>query len=111
MRDDYMHRLDALALYGRHTEAVAAAADLARRWPEDSVTQYGCARVHALAAGAVKSDETLANRYAAGAVALLRTAAKAGFQDGQLLLKDPDLNALHGRKDFMDLLGDPAKKP
>ena len=107
-RDDYLHRLWSLAQYGRHPEATAAADTLATRWPTEGETLYGCACVHALAAGAVKGDAVLADRYAARAVALLRQAAIAGYRDGDHFLKDPDLDALRRREDFIQLLWDLA---
>ncbi len=64
-----------------------------------------------MAAGAVKDDRALTDRYAASAVDLLRKAVKADFLGGELLRVEPDLDALRGRKDFMDLLRDLAKKP
>jgi WD40 repeat protein len=102
-RDDYLQRLSALALHGRHADAVAAADALATRWPKEQNTLYGCACVHALAAGAIKADAALADRYAARAVALLRQAVKAGYKDAQHLKIDPDLDALRRRKDFLQL--------
>ena len=104
MRDDYLQRLQALALHGRHAEAADAADALAARWPKDAETVYQCACVHALAAGAVKGDATLADHYAVRAVALLRQAADAGYNNSQTVQKDHDLDALRDRADFKDLL-------
>lgn len=102
-QDNYLQRLYALALYGSHAAATAAADALAQRWPKDSDTQYNCARVHALAAGAVKGDNALADRYAARAVALLRQAVKAGYKDNENVRKDADLETLRRREDFQTL--------
>jgi hypothetical protein len=110
-RDNYLQRLYALALSDRHAQAIAAADALAARWPKDLDTLYGCACVHALAAGAVKGDAGLAERYADRAVALLRQALTAGFNDGQQLAKDPDLDALRRRDDFVQLLWELAETP
>jgi hypothetical protein len=103
-RGNYLQRLYALAFHGLRGEAVAAADFLASRWPKADTTLYGCACVHALAAGAVKGDSGHAERYAARAVALLRQAEDAGYKDAEALRKDPDLNALRGRDDFKKLL-------
>ncbi len=103
-RGQYLQRLCALAQHGRYAEATASADSLATRWPNDGPTLYGCACVHALAAGAVKGDAVLAAR----AVALLRQAAIAGYRDGEHFLKDPDLDALRRREDFIQLLWDLA---
>lgn len=105
---DYLQRLYALAQHGHNTDVTAAADALAARWPKDNDTLYNCACVHALAAGAVMGDAALADRYAARAVVLLRQAVAAGYKDGQHILKDSDLDALRGRKDFLDLLWDMA---
>jgi serine/threonine protein kinase/WD40 repeat protein len=107
----WLQRLMALALFGRHAEATTAAAAVAAQWPADLDALCGCARVYALAAGAVEGDRQLADSYAASAVGHLGKAVKAGFKDGSLLRNDPDLDALRGRKDFIDLLADLAKKP
>ncbi len=42
------------------------------------------------------------------AVSVLRQAARAGFEDGERLLKDPDFDALRQRKDFLKLQRDLA---
>jgi tetratricopeptide (TPR) repeat protein len=42
--------------------------------------------------------------YAKRAVELLRTAFQKGFKDGARLRQDPDLDALHSRTDFQELL-------
>jgi WD40 repeat protein len=102
---DYFRRLAALALWGRHAEAVAAAEAHAERWPKDSYRLDLCAHVYALATRATK-DSPLAARYATRAVALLRQAAAAGLRADQRkqLREDPDLDALRGRHDFRELL-------
>jgi hypothetical protein len=68
------------------------------------MNRTGCACVHALAAGAVKEDAPLSDRYAVRAIALLRQATDAGYKDLETLRKDPDLNALRGRDDFKKLV-------
>lgn len=63
-------------------------------------------------AGAVNGEVSLAERYDARAVALLRQAVRIGYTNGERLRKDPDLDALRRRNDFRDLLKNPdAKKP
>jgi eukaryotic-like serine/threonine-protein kinase len=111
LRDDYWQRLQALALHGRHAEASNAADALAARWPKDAGAVYQCACVHALAAGAVKADAALADRYAVRAVAMLRQATNAGYNDSQTLLKDQDLEALRDRDDFKNLLKERFQTP
>ncbi len=112
LRDDYLHRLQALALHGRPSEASAAADALAARWPRDHESVYQCARVHALAASAVNDDAALSERYASRAVALLRQAVEAGYHDAERLRKDSDLDSLRRREDFRELLKKlDARKP
>ncbi len=103
-RDNYLERLLALALHGRHAEATAAAEALAARWSKDAGTIFHCARVLALAVGAVKGDAALTDRYAARAVALLQQAVAAGYKYGQHVIKDSDFEALRQRDDFQMLL-------
>ncbi len=102
----YVLRLQSLAAHGSHAQAVAAADAVAARWPKDHNTLYDRACVFALAAGAVQGDVALSDRYAARAVALLRQAVAAGYRNGPHIRRDPDLNALRRRKDFLDLLRD-----
>ncbi|HTV54160.1 MAG TPA: WD40 repeat domain-containing protein, partial [Terriglobia bacterium] len=103
-RDSYLERLLALALHGRYAEATAATEALAARWSKDAGTIFHCARVLALAAGAVKGDAALTDRYAARAVALLQQAVAAGYKYGQHVIKDSDFEALRQREDFQMLL-------
>jgi hypothetical protein len=107
-RDNYLQRLWALAQYSRNADVFTAADALAARWPNDPLTLYGCARVYALAAGAVKDDVGLSDRYATRALSVLRQAAQSGFKDRELLLKDSDVDALRQRKDFLQLRRDLA---
>ncbi len=97
-------RLQAAAQFGQAQDAVATAEALASRASSDKGALCECGRICALAAGAVQGDAALADRYAARAVALLRQAADAGYNDSQTLRKDPDLDALRGRDDFKKLL-------
>ena len=49
-------------------------------------------------------DAPFAERYARRAIALLRQAVAAGYQDAAHMKKDPDLDSLRGRDDFEKLL-------
>jgi hypothetical protein len=104
-----LFRLQAEAQFGRTQEAIATVDALVKRGSLSGYELDEGGRIYALAAGAVKGDAALADRYAARAVALLRHAADAGYMDGQHALKDPDLDALRGRKAFIDLLWDLAE--
>jgi len=43
-------------------------------------------------------------RYATGATALFRRAVDAGYKGGSYVLKDPNLEAIRGRKEFNQAL-------
>jgi serine/threonine protein kinase/WD40 repeat protein len=103
-RNNYLERLYAVAQHGSHSDAVAAADALALRYSKDGDTLYNCACIYGLAAGAVKADAPLADRYALRAIALLRQAADAGFKDSAHLQKDTDLDSLRTREDFKALV-------
>lgn len=108
----WLHRLAVLAMHGRHAESTAGADALAAHWADNRYILYFCACVHTLAAGAVKGDASLADRYAVRAVALLRQSVAAGYSNGRQMRKDSDLDALRGRRYFGELLKKlDAKKP
>jgi hypothetical protein len=94
-----LYRLQAAAQFGRTQEAIATV---------EAMTKGDDPHIYALAAGAVKGDAALPDRYAARAVTLLKQAVTTGYKDGDSLLKDPDLDALRRRKDFAQLLWDLA---
>jgi serine/threonine protein kinase/WD40 repeat protein len=100
-----LYRLQAAAQFGRAREAVATLEALAKLGRLDAAEG---SRIYALAAGSVKDDAALADRYAARAVALLRQAHPAGFKDGERLRSDLDLAALRKRPDFLQFLRDLA---
>jgi hypothetical protein len=99
-----LYRLQAAAQFGQAQDAVATVEALASRASYENGALYECGRIYALAAGAVKGDAALADHYAVRAVALLRQAADAGYNDSQNVQKDPDLDALRSRDDFKNLL-------
>ena len=107
-----LYRLQAAAQFGQAQDAVATVESLMSRIASyDNGAFYECGRIYALAAGAVQGDAALADRYAARAVALLRRAADAGYDDSPTLHKDPDLDALRGRDDFKTLLKEHFQAP
>jgi serine/threonine-protein kinase len=105
-----------LAQMGKHAEATAEARALAAKAPGGEALLYQAACVHAHALAAVRNDaklpqaerEQCADRYAAGAVELLREAQAAGYfktsAEVRHLKKDRDLDALRARDDFGKLL-------
>ena len=88
-RDDYLQRLWALAQFSRNADVFTAADALAARWPDDLLTLYGCAGVHALAAGAAKDDAGLADRCAARASACCARRLKPVSRTASNLPKTP----------------------
>jgi serine/threonine protein kinase len=98
----------ALAGAGHHVQAAKAAEDLAALPDPRGENAYNLACLYALASSAAKSDITLAEGYAARAVAMLQRSRAAGmFKDPaalEQLPRDPDLAALRGREDFQKLL-------
>ncbi len=67
---------------------------------------YTAARMRAVAAGAFAraNQQAEATADADRAMAWLRKAVAAGYQDGDHLAKDRDLDALRGREDFQAFL-------
>jgi hypothetical protein len=89
---------------------VAAADDLARANGATIDTLYNCACACALAAGAVKDDAALGEKYASRAVGLLRQAVAAGYKDVEHIQQETDFDPLRGREDFQQVLKQLAAK-
>ena len=88
--------------YGRNADVFAAALALAARWSDHPQTLFGCARVHALAAGAVKTMPVLPTdtrlcpqRAAAG--------GSIGLQGRRTPPQRPGLRCTAAAKDFLQL--------
>jgi hypothetical protein len=96
---------------GDHANAAAEAEALAVAKDVSRVTLYNAACTHALASVAAKGDVTLADRYAARAVELLRQAFRKGYTNIAHMLKDPELDPLRRRADYAALLWDLADGP
>jgi hypothetical protein len=94
---------DSLARAGEHVRATATADQLIKSGITDPNQLYDTACVFALAAAQAK-EKTLADRYAARSVTLLRQAIDRGFKDLEHMQKDSDLDVLRGRADFQKLL-------
>jgi Tetratricopeptide repeat len=99
---------------GRYAEAVAPARDSAERWEKqtgtDAANLYNAARCRALAAAAIRaSDRSRAGAKNADdeedkAVARLRQAVSAGWDDRAVLAADQSLDGLRDRDDFKELV-------
>jgi hypothetical protein len=99
------HLAMALARAGRHSQAAAEAESLSVGKDATAVATYDAACTLALASStAVNDDATLADRYAARAVVLLRQALLNGWTNVAHMLKDTDLDPLRRRADYADLL-------
>jgi tetratricopeptide (TPR) repeat protein len=111
----YFQRRRALALVraGQTAQAVAAVEELTAAAKLSGADLYDAASVLALAA-ATKAHVSLADRYAAGAVALLRRSRDAGyFQDTERvahLQRDSDLDSLRSRAEFLQFVAELEKK-
>jgi tetratricopeptide (TPR) repeat protein len=107
-----LHHMWTLARSGEHAAAADAAALLAKAKQTTARFLYDVGRTYALCVAAVQKDtqtaaadrEQLAEDYARRAAALLRRAVQAGFNDLKNLKTDPDLEPLHGRADFRQLV-------
>jgi tetratricopeptide (TPR) repeat protein/tRNA A-37 threonylcarbamoyl transferase component Bud32 len=111
-----VRRALALARVGEHARAAAAAQALADKPEIDADGLWKLAVAWARSVPAARSDsrlsaaerDALAERYAGRAVALLRKLRGVGrFQDvenARQLRTGPDLQPLHGRADFQELL-------
>jgi tRNA A-37 threonylcarbamoyl transferase component Bud32 len=96
----------------RHAEAVRAAREYARAFPDQPADAYDAARFIALCVPLAERDPKLSaqerqktgDEYGRLAVQQLRAAVQAGYRDVGHIKKDPDLDPLRSRPDFRDLL-------
>jgi tetratricopeptide (TPR) repeat protein len=95
----------ALAYAGEDTKATREAAEVLRAGTPDVPLLYDAAKVFTVAA-AKAGDATVAEGYAARAIALLRDAVAKGYQNVADLKQDPDLERLRARADFQKLVAD-----
>jgi hypothetical protein len=111
-----------LARLQQHALATAEAGPLAEPTSATGATLYDAACVYALSSAAVARDPQIpqversrqAEEYTRKALALLERARRAGyFQEADAvegLKKDPDLQALHARQEFQELLASLERK-
>jgi serine/threonine protein kinase len=103
---------------GRPAEAVAAALERKKFWPNNSEELFKVAREICAAANLASKnagehsteEKQQGQLYADHAVQALREAIALGFKDLDRLRKDPALDVLRQRPDFKALLDDLAKK-
>lgn len=96
----------ALARCGEHAQAAAIAEQLVTTPPKDEHLYFQAACGFALAAGAVRGDDCLAQCYAASAVKCLRQGKERGWNDVVSLETDPDLEPIRDDPAFQKLLGE-----
>ena len=110
-------RAQARARAGQHAQACSEAESLAKQNSRSVEALYDAACIHSLASAAVLKDDklsederkTLAEKYAARAVALLKDAVSKGYKNLDHIKKDADLDAVRLRDDFKQLLADLEK--
>ncbi len=106
-----LSRARILVRAGQPLQAVAEADEVAGDSSPSGPTLYEAARVHAQASAALRADGSRSEHHAVRAVALLRQAVARGFADFARMLRDRDLDPLHRRADFTELLWDLADGP
>ena len=99
----------ALARCGEHAEAAKIADVLAATPPTNENFYYQAACGYAIAAGCVGNDKALAERYSSAAIASLRKAKEAGWNDAFTLLTEPDLETVHSNPRFRALIEEMRK--
>src|SRR5207302_9883518 len=104
-----LERASALARAKEHAQATAEADAATHEKPADPDILYNAACVYALSAAA-PADAQQGERYATRAVELLRGAVAKGWKNVEAIKKDSDLDLLHRRDDFKQLLTDLERK-
>jgi serine/threonine-protein kinase len=108
-----VNRAMALLNKGEHEKAITEVAPVAKASPVSPDVLYDAACVYSLCSVAARQDvqlppadqEQRIEEYAHRAIALLRRAVQAGFNDlPHLKTNDPDLAPLRGRTDFQQLV-------
>jgi hypothetical protein len=123
--DDNRRRADRYALVRalvdqeRHAEAVRAAQEYAREFPDDGVVAYNAACYIARCVPLAERDPKLgaeerqktSDEYGRLAVQQLRQAIQAGYRDVKHMKADSDLDPLRPRQDFRELLAELGAGP
>jgi hypothetical protein len=103
----------------RHADAVRAAREYAREFPDDAVGAYDAACFLARCVPLAERDPKLSaeerqktgDEYGRLAVEQLRAAVQAGYRDVKHIQADSDLDPVRGRQDFRDLLAEMGAGP
>jgi len=100
-------------------DAVRAAQEYAAAFPNEPAVAYDNARFIARSVPIAEKDSTLgphdrtviAQEYGRLAVQQLRQATQLGYHDVSHMKADPDLDPLHDRQDFRELLAELGAPP
>jgi hypothetical protein len=111
-RLDHAGLVLALVRLERHADAVRAAREYAREFPDDPAAAYDAACYIARCVPLAERDPKLSaeerqktgDEYGRLAVEQLRAAIQAGYRDIRHIQADRDLDPLRGRQDFRELL-------
>lgn len=107
----------ALVLEDKYDEAIKTVEDAREKFANDGLFPYNSACVYARALERVQKAENLPDRekraeeYRRKALEQLQEAVKKGFNDLKWMHKDPDLNSLHGLKEFDEIHKQGATEP
>jgi len=114
LRNSFGTWAETLVRLGKHVEAVQAATELTRVFPDRGEEYYLAAGFAARCVSLVDRDDhlpkakcqELAQAYGDRAMTLLREAVQKGYRDAKRVKEDKDLDALRGRDEFKVLLKD-----
>jgi WD40 repeat protein/serine/threonine protein kinase/predicted Zn-dependent protease len=118
----YQQLAEAQRLGGKPQDAAQTLGQLARLWPGHAARLHETARRLSRIIPGISKDarnlmgppseeQTQRDRLPCQAMALLRKAILAGYQDGDALRKDADLELLRTRKDFQALVANLDRDP
>jgi hypothetical protein len=118
-RADHLTLARALVGLERHAEAVRAAREYAREFPDDPAGPYDAACFIARCVPLAEQDPKLSaeerqrigDEYGRLAVQQLRAAIQAGYRDVKHMQADSDLDPLRGRQDFRELMAELGAGP
>jgi len=102
---------------GKHAEGVQKLEEHRAKYPNNAMFLYNAACVYGRAHAQVMKDEALADRdalrskYSQAGLADLKKSLEFGFQDFELMKKDPDLDSFRDLPEFKDLLSNPPPPP
>jgi hypothetical protein len=102
---------------GKHAEGVQKLEEHRAKFPNNAMFFYNAACVFGRAHAHVTKDESLEDRdalrakYSQSGLADLKKSLEFGFQDHELMKKDPDLDSFRELPEFKELLSNPPQPP